>query len=248
MNRRRGWVPLVLGLVLAVGTGLAIFFLLQQQRETAAAQAEAMIAQEAAPVATMKVPVASRPLIPGTTLVSEDILLKDFPLELVPVSAITDTEMLESQVLAVPIGQGETFNLTQLMGESATRVSRKLPAGQVLFAYAISDLLTQSNVVEDGDHIDLLITLPVDAGPVTSFTLQNITVFQVLRAPGDSETEVGAATALLLSVAPEDAVMLKHIQDSEGIINFVLRSVLDTEPFDVPAVDREDLITRYQMR
>jgi pilus assembly protein CpaB len=254
MNRRRGWVPLVLGLVLALGTGAATFFLLQQQRQAAAAQAASLIAQEAAPVETMSLPVAARPLTPGVPLTAEDILLKDFPLDLVPVTAITTTAALESQILAEPVGQGETFSLIQLVGESADRASRQLAAGQVLFAYPIVDLLSQTNTIADGDRLDLLITLPVAnpdgsiVGPVTSYTLQNIAVFKVLRAPGDEEAQAGGAVALLLSVQPEEAVLLKHVKDSEGVIDFVLRSVLDTEPVDVPPVDRDDLLARYGMR
>lgn len=254
MKSRRGWAPLALGLVLAIGTGIATFFLLQQQRQAAAAQAEAIVTQEVAPIATMKLPVAARPLTPGTAITPEDVLLKDFPLDLVPVAAITDTIDLEAQVLAEPVGQGETFAVSQLVGEAATRASRKLDAGQVLFAYPINDLLSQSNVIEDGDRLDLLLTLPVLAadgttiGPVTTITLQNVAVFKVLRAPGEEETDVGQAVALLLSVAPEEAVLLKHVKDSEGIIDFVLRSVLDTEPVEVPPVTRDDLLDRYGMR
>jgi pilus assembly protein CpaB len=254
MNRRRGWVPLAIGLVLALGTGVATFFLLQQQRQAAAAEAVAVAAQEVAPVVTMKLPVAARPLTAGTTLTAEDMLLKDFPLDLVPMTAITETATLESQILAESVGQGETFNLGQLVGEAADRASYQLAAGHVLFAYPINDLLSRSNVIEDGDRIDLLITLPVASadgtinGPVTAFTLQNISVFKVLRGPSEDEADNGSAVALLLSVEPQDAVMLKHVKDSEGVMDFVLRSVLDTESVDVPPVDRIDLLDRYDMR
>ncbi len=254
MNRRRGWMLLTLGLVLALGTGVATFFLLQRQRDVLAEQAQASIAEAQAPVATLRLPVAARPLAPGTLLTAEDLLLKEFPLDLVPAAAITVTVDLDSQLLAEAVGEGETFSISQLAGDTATRASRRLPAGQVLFAYPITDLLSQSNVIEEGDHVDLLLTLPISTpdgtaiGPVTTFTLQNITVFTVLRTIGEDGERNGDAVALLLSIAPEDAVLLKHVKDSEGVIDFVLRSILDDEPVDVPPVDREDLIARYRMR
>jgi pilus assembly protein CpaB len=254
MNRK-GWIPLVLGLVLAVGTAVATFVILQQQRQAAAAQAEALVAQQAAAAApTLKLPVAARPLTPGMTLTEEDVLLKDFPVDLVPVSAITDTISLESQILAEPVGQGETFNYSQFIGETGSRASRKLAAGQVLFAYPINDLLSQSNVIEDGDRLDLMVTLPVanpdgsTIGPVTAFTLQNVTVFQVLRGPAESEDAVGATVALLLSVSHEQAVVLKHVKDSDGMIDFVLRPAIDDEPAEVDPMSRDELLERYQMR
>lgn len=252
MNKQRGWILLSLGLVLALGTGIAVFFLLRQQQAAAMEEARALAAQQAAPVATLQLPVAARPLTPGTLLSAEDFQLKEFPVDLVPVAAITSSVTLESAVLAEPVGQGETFSVRQLAGENAERVSRQLPAGRVLYAYPVADLLNQINIVEPGDRIDLLITLPVASpdgatgGPVTAFTLQNIEVFDIMR-PGPVEEE-NPPIALLLSISPDDVVLLKHVKDSEGTIDFVLRSVLDTEEFEVTPVDREDLITRYGLR
>lgn len=252
MNKQRGWILLSLGLLLAIGTGVAVFYLLRQQQAAAIERAEALAALQAAPVATLQLPVAARPLTPGTLLTAEDFQLKEFPVELVPVAAITSSLTLESAVLAEPVGQGETFSARQIAGENAERVSRRLPEGRVIYAFPIADLLNQISIVQPGDRIDLLITLPViaadgvTAGPVTAFTLQNIEVFDVAR-PGPIDEE-NQAVALLLSVTPEDAVLLKHVRDSEGAIDFVLRSVRDTEEFDVPPVNREDLVARYGLR
>jgi pilus assembly protein CpaB len=245
---------LVFGLVLAVGTGVGSFYLLQRQRTTLIQQAEARVAEEQAAVPTIQLPVAARTLAPGTLLKPEDVLLKAFPVDLAPVSAITTTVALDSQILAESVGEGETFSATQLAGNSATRASRRLEEGRVLFAYPITDLLSQSNVIEPGDHLDALITLPVATpdgtavGPVTAYTLQNITVFDVLRTIGENGERNGDAVALLLSIAPEDAVLLKHAKDSEGTVDFVLRSILDEEPFDAPSIPRDGFVTRYEMR
>ena len=134
------------------------------------AQAQALVEVAPAPdVATLQLPVAARPLPPGTILSSEDFLLKEFPLDLVPVAAITETISLESQLIVEPIGQGETFSTTKIAG----------------------DLLSTANIIEDGDRLDLLLTLQVasadgeSAQPVTAFTLQNILVFRVLRPAGE---------------------------------------------------------------
>jgi pilus assembly protein CpaB len=194
MNKQRGWLLLSLGVLLAVGTGVAVFYLLRQQQQAALADARAIAEAQVAPVATL-----------------------------------------------------------QLAGANAARVSSQLPAGQVIYAFPINDLLTQLSVVEPGDRIDLLITLPIasadasSAVQVTAFTVQNILVFDVVR-PIVAEDEEGAPVALLLSLSPEDAALVKHVRDSEASIDFVLRSVLDTEPFEVTPIDREDLIARYGLR
>lgn len=255
MNRRHGWILLVFGLLLAVGTGGLVFFVLQQQQQALAEQA-LTLGGEAEVVPTLRLPVAARPLQPGTVISADDFLLKEFPLDLVPVAAITETIELESQVLVEPVGQGETFNPTKIAGESAEKISQRLPAGFVLFAFPIADLLSEANVVQDGDHIDLMVTLQVPSTDgtqttsVTAFTLQNIEVLRVLR-PGDAEAEEGSDVrpiSLLLAVTPEDAVLLKHVKDSGGVLDFVLRSALDQEPVEIPPVEREDLLARYGLR
>ncbi|NJN19289.1 MAG: Flp pilus assembly protein CpaB [Oscillochloris sp.] len=254
MNRRRGWILLTFGLLLAIGTGAVVFFVLQQQQQQLAARAREMAVVEAPPMATMKLPVAARPLPAGTLLTSGDLILKDFPLDLVPIEAITETITLEQQILVEPIGQGETFNPTKLAGDAAGSISRQIPVGRVIFAYPINNLMSEINIVENGDRIDLMATLQVtdEAGtaePVTAFTLQNIEVFEVLR-PGieDEEADEVRPIALLLSVTPEDAVLLKHVKDSGGILDFVLRAKIDNEVQEIPPVDRDDFLDRYGIR
>lgn len=252
MNRRQGWMLLGLGVVLALGTGALVFFLLQQQQRSLAAEAERVAAVQSAPVvATMDLPVAARPLTPGAVITSDDVLMKPFPLDLVPVAAITSTISLQDQILVEPIGQGETFSSAKLAGSELGSISQQIEPGHVIFAYPITDLLTQVDVIRDGDRIDLLITMGVVAPDatssrdVTAFTLQNIEVFKVLR-PDVEATQ--PPVALLLSMTPEDVLMLKRLKDNGGKIDFVLRATSDRDPVEVPPVDDEVLISRFGLR
>ncbi|MEI8307255.1 MAG: Flp pilus assembly protein CpaB [Chloroflexales bacterium] len=264
MNRRQGWMLVALGVILALGTGVLVFFLLEQQQRSLSAEAQRMAAVQVTPaVATMDLPVAARSLQPGTVIASDDILLKSFPLDLVPVTAITSTARLEKQTLIAPVGQGETFNITKLAGSTGGTVSQQIPTGYVLFVYPVGDLFTQSDILADGDHIDMLITLPVPPAPnvtapntqgrdVTAYTLQNIHVFKVLRSNTGSTPSQTAntqpPTALLLALTPEDALLLKRVRDSGSKIDLVLRPVVDHEPVDVPPIDNDVLISRYHLR
>ncbi|MBX0327046.1 Flp pilus assembly protein CpaB [Oscillochloris sp. ZM17-4] len=252
MNRRQGWVLLSLGIVLALGTGALVFFLLQQQQRTLSVEAERMAAEQVAPVvATMDLPVAARPLQPGAVITSDDVLMKPFPLDLVPVAAITDTISLRDQILIAPIGQGETFSTGKLAGGEAGTISQQIEPGQVIFAFPISDLLTQVDILADGDRIDMLMTMPVisadgtESHDVTAYTLQNINIFRVLRPSLEADQP---PIALLLTMTPEDALMLKRLKDSGGKIDFVLRPITDREPVEVPPVTDEVLVSRYGLR
>ena len=252
MGRRKGWMFFALGLVLALSAAGMVYFLLQN------IQPPPQVVSP--PIPTTKLPVAARPLEPGTKLSSADYIMKDFPLDLVPVSAISKTVNLDSQLLVRTVGQGETFRSDQFLGGQGASMSQQIKQGMVLFAFPIVDLMSQSDVVRDGDHIDLLLTLPLkglssdaggateaekDLGQATVLTLQNIEVYKVLRTTKKEDQPEGAPTALMISVTPADAVILKYAKDSEGKIDFTLRSSLDTEPFVAPYIDRTEFSRKY---
>jgi pilus assembly protein CpaB len=247
VSRRKGWMFFAFGLILALSAAAMVFFLLQN--------VEAKPAEVPPPIPTTKLPVAARPLEPGTKLSSADYIMKDFPLDLVPVSAISKTVNLDSQLLVRTVGQGETFRSDQFLGGQGASMSQQIKQGMVLFAFPIVDLMSQSDVVRDGDHIDLLLTLPLkglsgedtekDLGQATALTLQNIEVYKVLRTTKKEDQPEGAPTALMISVTPADAVILKYAKDSEGKIDFTLRSSLDTAPFVAPYIDRTEFSHKY---
>lgn len=247
MSRRKGWMFFALGLILALSAAAMVFIVLQN--------AEAKQPVAAPPPPTTKLPVAARPLDPGVKISAADYILKDFPLDLVPVSAISETVNLESQLLVRSVGQGETFRTDQFLGGQGASMSQQIKQGMVLFAFPIVDLMSQSDLVKDGDHIDLLLTLPLkelrsddtekDLGQATALTLQNIEVYKVLRTAKQEGQAEGAPNALLINITPADALILKYAKDSGGVIDFALRSQLDTEPFTAPYVDRTEFSNKY---
>ena len=257
MSRRKGWMFFAIGLILALSAGAMVFVVLQQQAAFATEQSRKEVLAELAPPPTTKLPVAARPLEPGLTISSADYVLKDFPLDLVPITAITDTVNIDSKLLVRAVGQGETFHTAQFLGGQGATMSQQIKQGFVLFAFPIVDLMSQSDVVKDGDHVDLLITLPSqegnsdasasDLGKVTALTLQNIEVYKVLRTVQQEDKPEGAPTALMCSVTAADAVILKYAKDSGGVIDFALRSPADSEPFTAPSIDRSQFDEKYSI-
>lgn len=255
MSRRRGWIFFAFGLVLALITGTLVFVFLQQQAATAAEQSRVDALKRYAPPPTLKLPVAARPLDPGTTISKDDYAIKEFPLDIVPISAISETAALDNKVVVRAIGQGETFHSSQFLGGEGASMSQQIKQGFVLFAFPIVDLMGQSDIIKDGDHIDLYVTGKVkdlrnedtekDLGSATTLTLQNIEVFKVLRAVNTEDKTEGAPAALLCSVTPADAALLKYAKDSGGVLDFTLRSPVDTSPFKAPWIDRVEFSQRY---
>jgi pilus assembly protein CpaB len=258
VSRRKGWLFFVVGLILALGAGALVFVVLQEQAKAAAIKAENDMRTAYTPPVTMTLPVAARPLELGQTITPEDYIPKEFPLDLVPINAITQTADLDNQFLVTPVGQGETFSKRQFLGSQGATVSQQIPAGKVLFAFPIVDLMSKSNLIQDGDRIDLLLTMAgqsgdasgstTGAGQVTGYTLQNIEVFKVLRTAAEDGKQVGDATSLLCSLTPEDAVLIKAVKDSGGTIDFSLRSPADKDPFQAPSINTGTLAERYNLR
>lgn len=202
----------------------------------------------------MRLPVAARQLEVGSILTASDYVMKDFPLDLVPITAISNTLQLDNKTLISTVAQGATFYDTYFLGAQTAIISQQIEAGNVVFAFPMDDLLSKSNVINDGDRIDLLLTLdqPVTDGtaPVkaTILTVQNIRVLRVMNEAADPEKQTPQKTALLLSVNPADALMIKYVKDSGGVIDFTLRSTLDQDQHQAPPITFDEFATRYNIQ
>jgi pilus assembly protein CpaB len=256
MARAKGWIWLSLALVCALGAGgLTYYFLQRQSAATQAAVSRAM--QEAAPppVETVAVPVAARKLERGETLTPELFRLKDFPVDLAPSSAITDTELLDGQILAATIAEGDIFRPEALYGGTGAPLSADIEPGRTVIAFPAQDLLGGTGLLVEGDRVDLLITSNIteqatgnSLGALTGYTVQNVRIMRILSPAPTADTPNPAPNAFILELDPSDALMVKAVRDAEGKLDLALRSPADQQPFEQPAVNEQDilrLMSRY---
>jgi len=66
--------------------------------------------------------------------------------------------------------------------------------------------------------------------------------------PPESSRLESAPIALMLALAPQDALVLKHLKDTGAIFDLVLRAPTSTELFDTVPVTTEYLIERFQIQ
>ena len=66
--------------------------------------------------------------------------------------------------------------------------------------------------------------------------------------PPESSRLESAPIALMLALAPQDALVLKHLKDTGAIFDLVLRAPTSTELFDTVPVTSEYLIERFQLQ
>lgn len=256
MRRRRGCLFMALGLVLAVATGALVFHLLQQAGPGTASLAAAQALPTPTPLPTKSVPVAARQLAVGATLTTTDIIQRAYPENLVPVGVLTDSAKLAGQVLVEQIDKGEFFQSSQFRGGAEKPLSDELAPKKIAMAFSREDLLNKSSVIQEGDHVDLMLTIDIKEettaftreGKATSYTLQNIKVLRIVRAKPTEQDPNPQATSIVFELNPQDAVIAKFVKDSGGTVDFTLRSSKDTKPFETEAINQDYIFDHYGLK
>jgi pilus assembly protein CpaB len=266
MGRLRGFLWLTAGLVVALLAGFVGFMTLSRATARAGGQVEA--------IPTQSVVVAAHAVPIRTLLTSDDLEIRQFPADAVPEGAIARVDDVVGWLSLVDLSAGEPVLTQRLLDPNTVSTDARsalfLAENQVLMAIPADDLLSQQDVLKAGDHVDLVISLdfPVsrdmsdislpattDAATATqpedetsTFTvLQNVSIAAMVYPAGHEEGDGQKAEALLLTLAPQDALVLKYVRDSGGILDVLLRAPDVDQTFDSEPVDLDYVINRYRI-
>ena len=77
--------------------------------------------------------------------------------------------------------------------------------------------------------------------------LQNVTIAAIVTGDTSAGGQASSAEAILLTVNPQDALLLKYAKDAGGIVDIVLRAPGIERPFDTEPVDIDYMINRYRI-
>ncbi|HDN79453.1 MAG TPA: Flp pilus assembly protein CpaB [Chloroflexi bacterium] len=196
----RGRFILILGIILALISGLLIFRLLSSKQ--AGVQPQKVI--------TRKVVVAVQNLKEGDKVVPEAVTIMEKPVDEVPADALGSLEKTRGKFAKVDIYQGDV--ITEDMLASQYEIIREkpvslVPPGKVAFTIKVDELSSVAYTIQPGDFVDVLVSfaiLDVDqnsqvikTGPegepqtpryVAQLTLQNVEVLSVgLKGYGPPE-------------------------------------------------------------
>jgi len=269
MGRLRGCLWLTAGLVVAVLAGAVAFITLQ--RATAQRAGEDVLSGPQVPVV-----VAARAIEVRSPLTAEDLELKELPVEAAPEGAVRELEEAVGKITLVDLYPGEVILAQRLVDPNVItgdgRLALVVAEDEVLMAFPAQDLMSRVGVLKPGDHVDLLFSLdfPVNRGtevsPAAGETaegeaagagqeeeqatfnlLQNVTIAAIVTGQTPTGGEAGAAEAILLTVSPQDALLLKYAKDAGGIVDIVLRAPGTERPFSTEPVDVDYMIHRYRI-
>jgi pilus assembly protein CpaB len=236
MTELRSWVFLALGLLLSGLTGLAVYGVSQDTSNRG---------QIAAASDSFDVLVAASDIPARTVLTRESLRSQSYPRVLVPTGALGNVADAIGQTTLAPIPKGAVLVRNQLVAAGGNRgASVTLEKGTVLVAFPTSDPLTVAGLVEAGDRVDVLATLPVgaDGAKRTQTIVQNLVVIDVVRPTQNSQVRTASLTFI---VDPQVALVLKHIRDSQYTIDLSIRSREDNEAVKTAQVDTGDVLQRY---
>ena len=174
MSRRTGILLAFVGIVILI---IGFLFLNTILRRSAVRP----VAPTAPPPITAPVIVAARPVPVRGLLKSEDLKIVEVPIEFVPLDAVTDIAAAVGKISKIPLRSGEM--LLQHHLADPTNINKDLAFiigdDQVVVALPASDLLSQLNILQPGDLVDILVSivepvLPTGPGVSTEAEPQDI--------------------------------------------------------------------------
>jgi len=257
MARTRGCLWLTAGVIVAILAGIVAFVVLSRGSAGQAPEAGAPAQQGPnvqAVVATQDVPI-------GALLSADLVEAREVPVTTLPANYVAAVDDALGKIALTNLVAGEVLLAQRLADPNVIsgdgRVALVLSEGEVLMAFPIAALMSRINFLKPGDHVDLLFTLdfPTERGgegggeeePVTFNLLQNKVIAAVVGGQTTTGGEGGDLQALLLTISPQEALVLKHVQDAGGVVDIVLRAPGDEGPVETEPVDVDYLLNRYQI-
>ncbi|MEW5958795.1 MAG: Flp pilus assembly protein CpaB [Chloroflexota bacterium] len=269
MNRRRGIIWLIAGLMLAIlAAGLSYYAFQQVVVQQTSAMEEKT---------TQTVVVASALINERAVVRLADISTEERPVAEVPSGAIFKTDDAVGRITIRPIQAGQVLLAQQLVDSfpannlepteivtGSVNFNQALGEDLVAFALPASNRLAMEGILLPGDRVDLLFSTDVvgaqegTGGKVSVYAIQDLEVLQIIYQPpppeegeegGEKKAEDPAARlpkTLILAIEPQDSVVLKYALDTQTQIDLAMRAGDNRRVFDVDAVHINTIAERYE--
>jgi len=195
--------------------------------------------------AVTQVVASANDLPAGVALSAKDVVLIDWPSDVVPPGSSNKVEAVIGHPLLRSMGPKEPILQRDLGVEgSGIGLSTKIPPGMRATAIRSNEIVGVAGFLYPGSHVDVLATYnqPATGGSVTQTVLQDVEVLTAGQTiepdPQGKPQQVNVVTLLL---SPEDSQKLQ-LASSQGSIQFVLRNGTDTKNVDLRPTRVDQLI------
>ena len=259
-HKRRGYLWMLAGGVVAAFAGLVAMFALRTAVSTV------QVSPVEAPL-TRPVVVAAHLLTRRSILSETDLEIRELPEDSIRSGAVVKIEDAVGRITLTELNEGEiivTQNLLDITAEGAPEeaevsVAEALNEDEVAVALPATDLMSRFGVVQAGDKVDVLFSVTVmgktleeevpRGGLVALTTVQDLEILQIVAdKPAAEQGEEGQQPGerlIVLITDPQEAVILKYLKDSGGVIDFALRAPTSEQLFETEPVTINYLARRY---
>lgn len=238
MGDRKFGLVLAVAIVVALGTGFAVYSMLQQ------AQADAQIP-------TGSVVVAAVDLPEGHILKAEDTKVNTVPRASVPPGAFTSRDSVIGRVTRIPVFTGEALVPGRLAPVgSGAGLEVKIAPGKRAMAVKIDEVAGLSGLIQPNSRVDVLVTVRdeiANSQQRAKLFMSNMRVLSV-----GTELERGPdgrplnATTAALEVTPAEAEQLA-IASNQGRIQLVLRGYGDSDTMETKGASINDMMRKLEL-
>jgi pilus assembly protein CpaB len=197
-----------------------------------------------------KVAVAKVAIPLGSKIISEQIMVVQFPKESTPDGAFDSPEKLAGRVAVINIAPREPITEARLAPEGTSAgLSAVIPEGYRAMTVKVDDAAGISGFITPGTLVDVVVVIDPREGsgsqdPISKIVLQNIKVLangQNIDEPKD-ERKATSVKAVTLQVTPEQAEKLA-LATSEGKLQLVMRNQIDQGDEQTPGVNKRTLLS-----
>ncbi|NLX37318.1 MAG: Flp pilus assembly protein CpaB [Chloroflexi bacterium] len=263
MSRLRGFLWLLAGLTVAFLAAVVAYMTLSRAARVSVGEVRVEGAVQQVVVTSQAVPVR-------TLLTAEMLTTQELPVATVPTGAVTEIEQAVGKLTLAELFAGEVLLEQRLVDPDIIaadgRTAVAMNAEQVLMAVPASDLMSQVAVLKPGDKVDILVSMTFPRAAMTAegeqeeemvtyILLQNVTIAAL---PGATFVTAGAEgqaanqppqppNALLVTLVPQDALVLKYALDSGAIQDVVLRAPGADQEWEFEPVDIDYVIDAYRI-
>lgn len=250
--RRGGRIFVILGLVLALISGAGVFVVL--------ASAEPQPVE----VPTTKLVIAFQQIPSRSEVAPDQVGQVDWPERIpTPIGAYQDPGEVIGKLTKAPIYPGQPIVQEMLIEKDEVQVQHSnaaliLEKGQVAIAFGVTLNSDVAEAIQAGDRVDLIVTYSAQvqdpAGQqasyvVTQTTLQNVLVLQVGPWPREigeqSSTGGGPVSIITVQVPEQDALVIKHVENTASVYSLALRAANDDQLFTTEPVTLEYINKRF---
>jgi pilus assembly protein CpaB len=165
----------------AVAASLVVYYIVTNVPQPAPTP---VVVQGPTPVPQKSVVIAATDISAGSVISREQITTGSYPADLVPADAITRTADVLNTAPNTQIFSGQILLHRQFSAVGAgtdgkpTIISNILPPGKVLVAFPSTDMLNATGVVQPGDHVDIMLSIPVSGTTRLDASAPNATQIQ----------------------------------------------------------------------